>query len=107
MAEKFAGDRLAVLTINSDHSLRTINKTLDKVKTTLPVLRDVEYDVFEAYRAQAIPTLYLIDQQGKVYSTWTGYVEDLETELTDNIGFMQENYDASLLAEPVNPTSPG
>ena len=107
VAEKFAGDRLAVLTINSDHNLRTINKTLDKVKTSLPVLRDVEYEVFEAYRAQAIPTLYLIDQQGKVYTTWTGYVEDLETELTDNISFMENNRDAALLAEPVDPISPG
>jgi len=107
VAEKFTRDRLAVLTINSDRSVKTINKTLDKLNTSLPVLRDVESDVFEAYRAELIPTFYLIDQQGKIYSAWTGYVENLETELTGNVTFLLENRKAPLLAESVDPISPG
>jgi peroxiredoxin len=99
VAEKFSGDRLAVLTINSDRNRSTIKRTLDKADTSLPVLRDVESEVFEAYRAQAIPTLYLIDQQGKIYSAWTGSVENLEMELTNNINFILENHTPALLAE--------
>jgi peroxiredoxin len=99
VAEKFTDKKLAVLTINSDRNSRTIKKTLNKVDTSLPVLRDVESEVFEAYRAEAIPTLYLIDQQGKIYTAWTGTVGDLEMELTDNISFMLENHKPSLLAE--------
>jgi peroxiredoxin len=102
VAEKFSGDRLAVLTINSDRSRRTIAKTLDKVDTSLPVLRDIESEVFDAYRAHAIPTLYLIDQQGKIYTAWSGYVDDLEVELTDNIEFILENHETSPGAESVD-----
>jgi hypothetical protein len=99
VAQKFSGEKLAVLTINGDRSRKTITRTLDKVETSLPVLRDAESEVFEAYRAQAIPTLYLIDQQGKIYTAWSGSVDDLEVELTDNISFMLENHKPSLLAE--------
>ena len=106
VAEKFSDDRLAVLTINSDRNVRTIKKTLEKVNTSLPVLRDIDSEVFEAYRAQAIPTLYLIDQQGKIYTAWIGSVRDLELELIDNIEFMLENHKPHPLAELIDPALP-
>lgn len=99
VAEKFSDDKLAVLTINSDFSKGTIYRALDKVDTSLPVLHDVEWEVSHAYRAHAIPTFYLIDQQGKVYTVWTGAVDDLEVQLTENIGFVVENHKASPPAE--------
>jgi peroxiredoxin len=103
VAKKFAGARLVVLTINSDHDEKDIQKVLDKVETSLPVLRDVEEQVFGAYRAVAVPTMYLIDGQGKIYSAWTGPVDDLESELTTNITSMLERANESLPTEPAEP----
>jgi peroxiredoxin len=99
VAEKFAEQRLAVLTINSDRSMKTIKKVLDRVKTSLPVLREEESEVFEAYRAYAIPTIYLIGRQGEIYGGWTGPVDDLEAQLTDNINFVLKSGGDSRLAE--------
>jgi len=106
VAKKFAEQQLAVLTINSDASEKSIHKVLDKVETSLPVLRDTEGQVFDAYRAVAIPTLYLIDRQGKIYSAWSGPVDDLETELATHIVFMIERDKAAPPAEPPEPVSP-
>lgn len=72
---------------------------LNKVKTSLPVLREEESGVFEAYRAYAIPTIYLIDRQGEIYGGWTGPVDDLEAQLTDNINFVLKSGGDSRLAE--------
>lgn len=88
VAKKFTEQRLAVLTINSDRNIKTIKKVLDKAETSLPVLREEESEVFEAYRAYAVPTIYLIDRQGKIYGGWAGAVDDLEILLIDNINFM-------------------
>lgn len=107
IAEKFAEQKLAVLTINNDRSMKAIRQVLDKVKTARPVLRDKESEVFEAYRAQAIPTIYLIDQQGKIYSAWTGTVKDLENEIGKNIDFMVKHHKAVDIAEAVTETPQG
>ena len=91
VSKKFAGRKAAVLTINGDRNTKKMKRVLAKVNTSLPVLRDGESGTFKAYRAFAIPTIYLIDRQGKIYSGWTGYVDDLEEQLTENIGFILES----------------
>jgi hypothetical protein len=88
VAQKFAGERLVVLTINSDRRKKTITRVLDKAKTSLPVLRDIESEVFGAYRANVIPTIYLVDEQSVIYTAWMGSIRNLEEELGENIDFM-------------------
>ena len=105
VSEKFSDKKLAVLSVNSDHSLKTINRVLEKVNTSVPILRDVESDVFKAYRAEAIPTLYLIDRQGKIYSSWVGAVNDLESQLTETINSMLESSDSPAIEKTSPPTS--
>ena len=107
VSKKFAEQRVAVLTINSDRSDRAMKSVLDQAKTTLPVLRDKESKVEEAYRAYAIPTIYLIDQQGKIYRCWVGAPEDLESELSEHIDFVLETRAAPQIAQTVQPASPG
>jgi hypothetical protein len=80
-----------VLTINGDRNTKKMKKVLAKVNTSLPVLRDTESTTFKAYRAYAIPTIYLIDQQGKIYGEWTGYVKNLEEQLNHNLGFLLDS----------------
>ncbi|UCD56522.1 MAG: TlpA family protein disulfide reductase [Candidatus Hydrogenedentota bacterium] len=103
VSKKFAAERLAVLTINGDRSKKAIKRVLDKVDTSIPVLRDRKSEVFKAYNAFAIPTLYLIDQQGKIYAAWTGAVEDLETRLGDSVAFMVKHHGVIEIAEAVSP----
>ncbi len=88
VAQKFADKRLVVLTINGDRDQRKMKSVLDMVNTSLPVLRDRRSDVFASYRAYAIPTVYLIDRQGKIYSVWTGTVPDLERQLAESVEFV-------------------
>lgn len=42
-------------------------------------------NVAESYKVQSIPTMYLIDKQGKIAHTELGAVENLETKLEDTI----------------------
>jgi peroxiredoxin len=105
VAEKFAEQNVAVLTINNDRRIKSINAVLDKVETSRPVLRDVDSEVFDAYRAQAVPTIYLIDQQGRIYSAWTGKVKDLENELGKNIDFVVKHPPAADVAKAAVDTS--
>lgn len=104
--KKFAERHVAVLTINTDRSERAMNKVLKEAKTSLTVLRDKESEVLEAYSAYAIPTVYLIDQQGKIYRVWTGSIGDLESQLNENIEFVLETRSAPQLAEAAQPTLP-
>ena len=95
VAQKFAKERLVVLTINSDRKKKTITRVLDKVQTSLPVLRDTETEVFGAYRANVIPTIYLIDEQSLIYTAWMGSNKNLEEDLGENIDFMVKHLAAA------------
>lgn len=69
-----------------------MKKVLTKVNTSLPVLRDKESKVVMSYRAFASPAIYLIDQQGKIYDSWMGSVQDLEGHLADNVSFVLKSH---------------
>ncbi|MBI5118765.1 TlpA family protein disulfide reductase [Candidatus Poribacteria bacterium] len=88
MAETFGEERLAVFAINDDRDIKKTQKIMAKIKTSLPILHDKGSKIFDTYRAHVIPTLYLIDQQGTIYESWTGTIENLELELTQNIEFV-------------------
>jgi hypothetical protein len=95
VSKKFGANKLAVLTINSDIREGGMRKVLAKVDTALPVLRDKESKVVMAYRAFVAPTIYLIDQQGAIYSSWVGPVNDLEDRLTDGVSFVLKFHSSS------------
>lgn len=84
-----------------------MNRVLKEANTSLTVLRDKESAALEAYSAYAVPTIYLIDQQGKIYTSWTGSVDDFESQLHKNIKFVLETRSVPQLAEAVQPTPPG
>ncbi len=74
-----------MLTINDDRSREKIANAVAKIKTSLPVLLDEDSKTVAAYRAYALPTIYLIDQQQKVFKVWTGPLRDREREVIDDI----------------------
>jgi hypothetical protein len=95
VSKKFGTGKLAVLTINNDIREGGMKKVLAKVDTSLPVLRDKESKVVTAYRAFISPTIYLIDRQGAIYSSWIGPVNDLEVHLTDEVSFVLKSHNRS------------
>ena len=74
-----------VLTINDDKNTKKISSAVAALDTSLPVLLDEGSKTVAAYRAYALPALYLIDQQQKVFKVWTGSVRDREHEVIDDI----------------------
>ena len=105
ISDIFAEQRVAVLTINNDRSDKAMKRVLEQAKTTLPVLRDRKSEIVDAYRAYAIPTIYLIDQQGKIYNCWVGASKDLESELSEHNGFVLQSPAVPQLAQTVEPAT--
>jgi peroxiredoxin len=92
--EKFAlslkNEEAAVYTISSDMDTKDAVKILAKAKCSLPVLQDASSKTSDAYRVFAIPTFFVIDQQGKIYNTWYGG-ENLEKRLKEDVVFLLDS----------------
>lgn len=82
--EKYANKGLVVIGIN------TFERDGDPIK----YMKDQKFNymlllkgdnVAESYKVESIPTMYLIDKQGKIAHTELGAVENLETKLEDTI----------------------
>ena len=78
------------MTIISDRNLNRVNTVLAKLRTPLPVLHDRKSEVIDAYRGYALPTLYLVDQQQKIYGVWTGPLQEREGALRNSIKVLLE-----------------
>jgi peroxiredoxin len=76
------------LTINSDSNTEKVKETLARVNTSLPVLLDTDGKTVSAYRAYAVPSLFLIDQQQRIYKVWRGSLENSESQLQESINFL-------------------
>ena len=85
VAEEFSEEQLVVLSINDDRSIKNIKKAVEKVKTSMPVLLDKGSATVGAYKAYALPTLYLVDGRQKVHKVWTGSVKGNEGEVVEQI----------------------
>jgi peroxiredoxin len=85
VAEKFSKEQLVVLSINDDRSIKNIKKAVEKVKTSMPVLLDKGSTTVGAYKAFALPTLYLVDSQQKIHKVWSGSVKGMEDEVVEQI----------------------
>jgi peroxiredoxin len=80
LADRFAGDNVTVLTISQDDakSSASFNK---EYKLTLPTLLDdpANYAVSNAYGLSMVPTIFLIEPDGKVNVSCMGFDKaDLE-----------------------------
>ena len=91
MSEQFADDQLVVLTINDDKDTEKIQKAVDKVGTSLPILHDKGSVTVDAYNAYALPTLYLLDKEHVVNQVWMGSVQDKTDQLVKQIKSVLES----------------
>ncbi|MEI3607665.1 TlpA disulfide reductase family protein [Pseudogracilibacillus sp. SE30717A] len=63
---------LAVNLTETENSLKNINTFLDEYGITFTVLSDTDTVVSNIYKAQALPTSYLINSEGKIHNIAIG-----------------------------------
>ncbi|PTL79227.1 TlpA disulfide reductase family protein [Vitiosangium sp. GDMCC 1.1324] len=76
-AKHYASRGLKVYALNVDEDARAIPPFLEETKVTLPVLVDTNAVVAEkVLRVRGMPTMVLIDRQGKVRYVHEGFAEE-------------------------------
>lgn len=82
--EKYANQGLVVIGINAFERDGDPVKYMKEQKFNYMLLLKGDA-VAEAYKVQSIPTMYLVDKQGKIAHTELGAVDNLEAKLEDTI----------------------
>jgi cytochrome c biogenesis protein CcmG/thiol:disulfide interchange protein DsbE len=89
--QKRYGKQLKVIAINLDQERDEANKFLQKNKPGFTVAFDPAGKTAEAYKVKGMPSSYVIDQQGRIISSHTGFrvddkdkVEKLIAKLINN-----------------------
>lgn len=92
LEDKYQGQGLVIFAVNEDirvpkDRIRRFIQRLEKFrgKITYPLLFDENSEVFNAYRVSTLPTLVLIDRNGKVAGYARGFDPEGEPELLASI----------------------
>jgi peroxiredoxin len=81
IAKEYKSKGVALYGINQAEDQKTINKFLKEEKYDLTVALDSEGKVGEAYGAEGIPLLAIVDKKGIVQSVHVGYSPDIKQVL--------------------------
>ena len=80
--EMYKSKGLEVFSVSIDHDEKAWRKALKDEDMPWPQVLSPDIDkTMTAYMFSSIPTLYLIDKEGKIVDKYTGYSEDLEEKL--------------------------
>ncbi len=71
--QEYAGKKVAVLSISLDDEAETVKAYAARKKLTNRMLMAGSSGVDVHYRVSGIPGFFLIDQEGYVVASWTGY----------------------------------
>lgn len=92
LEDKYGGKNLAILAINEDINISQdrIRRFLERLerfqgKVTYPILFDQDSAIFNSYRGNLLPTLVLINRDGKIVSTFRGYIAESEPDILATI----------------------
>jgi thiol-disulfide isomerase/thioredoxin len=75
IAASEASDDLVVLSVNVQEELKVVGPFVDDFGITMPVIRDVDGDLRDAYRVSGMPTSIFIDRNGNISKIWTGLLD--------------------------------
>jgi peroxiredoxin len=75
-----------LLAISIDDNRGDAESYATKEKLPFPVLLDLQSKVADAYSVNAIPTVFVIDRDGKVIFAHTGFDQMLEFQLAQKLG---------------------
>jgi peroxiredoxin len=86
--EKYHADNknFEIVAISTDDARHEAERYVREAKLTFPVLWDEHGVTQEAYGVDAIPTMFVIDEYGKVIQTDSGYSFGLEFKLASVLG---------------------
>ncbi len=92
LEDKYRGKDLVILAINEDirvpeERIRRFKSRLEKYRgnITYPILLDHDSAVFTSYKGTYLPTMVVIDKEGKISSYRRGYDPEIEPELIAEI----------------------
>lgn len=80
-----------ILSIGRDHSQEEINAFIQKKKFTFPIYADKGKTIYNLFATKYIPRNYLIDQNGKVVYTSTGFSTEEFEEMKTKINSLLSN----------------
>lgn len=80
-----------ILSIGRDHSQEEINAFIQKKKFTFPIYADKGKAIYNLFATKYIPRNYLIDQNGKVVYTSTGFSTEEFEEMKTKINSLLSN----------------
>lgn len=79
-----------IVAISTDEDLREAERYVRDAKLTFPVLWDRDGRAGQAYGVASIPMLFVIDENGKVIETHSGYGFGLEFRLCQALGIKRQ-----------------
>jgi cytochrome c biogenesis protein CcmG/thiol:disulfide interchange protein DsbE len=84
--QKKNSDKFELLAISIDDERAPAERFASEMKLPFPVLLDLRGQAANAYGVEAIPSLFIIDENGKVIYGHTGFDASLEIVLAHHLG---------------------
>ena len=84
--QKKNADRFELLAVSIDEERGPAERFASELKLPFPVLLDLESQTANAYGVRSIPSLFIIDESGKVIYGHTGFDPNLEIVLATRLG---------------------
>jgi len=84
LREKYKNDEVKFITINVADSRESVLKFIRKYNVKYPIYINGK-EVGEKYNVTGIPVFYLIDKKGNIVTTFDGYSDTIEKDVTERI----------------------
>jgi peroxiredoxin len=78
-------ENFVLLIFGREHDWATVNKFKTEQKYTMPFYPDIERKIFSLYAKQNIPRNFIIDKDGKVAVSSTGFTEKEFEEIVEKV----------------------
>jgi thiol-disulfide isomerase/thioredoxin len=93
IAEKHAGLKVKFLYVNVDPNMtrEQAQRFIDKHQIKVPMMLCNQAEAIRKYDAEALPRIYVIDQQKKIFHIVKGFDEDLDYDLNQMIDTLLTN----------------
>ncbi|HEB92687.1 MAG TPA: TlpA family protein disulfide reductase [Gammaproteobacteria bacterium] len=86
MQTRYGDDGLTIVAISIDRSRQLAERFIQQMQPGFIIAHDAKGSVAKKYRISAMPTSYLIDRNGNIVSTHSGFRTSDETKLERKIG---------------------
>jgi peroxiredoxin len=84
LARRYESKGLVVVGVNASDPAAVIKQYASKKGLSYPMLLDAQNDVFDSYGVKSMPSLVILDKEGKVMAYLVGVVD--EASLNEIVG---------------------